>query len=123
MKNKTTPIIIAILIPLVSVAVALALVYFKKSSAGFAEFPYAQYLESPKNLAGNTYTLAAEMEMQLAKIPSRGRVVSVSDGCGAKLAVLVPDSLGADVRTKQRYDMSVEVLSDGAVVVKSMKKY
>lgn len=61
--------------------------------------------------------------MQLAKIPSRGRVVSVSDGCGAKLAVLVPDSLGAEVRTKQRYDMSVEVLSDGAVVVKSMKKY
>ena len=123
MKNKTTPIIIAILIPLVSVSVALALVYFKKSSAGYAEFPYAQYLESPKNLAGNTYTLAAEMEMQLAKIPSRGRVVSVSDGRGAKLAVLVPDSLGAEVRTKQRYDMAVEILSVGAVVVKSMKKY
>lgn len=95
----------------------------RKAPPDSREFPYAQYLESPKNLAGNTYTLAAEMEMQLAKIPSRGRVVSVSDGCGAKLAVLVPDSLGAEVRTKQRYDMSVEVLSDGAVVVKSMKKY
>ena len=56
MRSKTTPIIIAIMIPLISVAVALALVYFKKSASdGVSAFPYSDYMASPKNLSGNVY--------------------------------------------------------------------
>ena len=63
MKSKTTPIIIAILIPLISIAMALSLIYFKKR--GFSsnpEFSYVQYLESPRNMSGNRYSLKAELE-------------------------------------------------------------
>ena len=44
MKSKTAPIIVALLIPIVSVAVALSLIYFKKKNvSGLDEFPYSIY--------------------------------------------------------------------------------
>jgi len=123
MKTKTTPIIVAVLIPLVSVAVALGLIYFKKRSfSPNPEFPYGQYSQSPKNLAGNKYSLKAELEMQLAKAGG-GRVVSLRDSRGAKFAVLIPDSLGVNAQTKQRYEMDVVVGQKGEITVVSMRKY
>ena len=45
MKSKTAPIIVALLIPIVSVAVALSLIYFKKKNvSGLDEFPYSIYI-------------------------------------------------------------------------------
>ena len=123
MKQKTTPIIIAILIPLISIAVALSLIYFKKRSfSSSPEFSYAQYLESPKNLSGNKYSLKAELEMQLADVGT-GRVVSLRDSNRAKFAVLIPNSLNVNAQTKQRYDMEIVVGQKGEIVVESMKKF
>lgn len=124
MKPKTTPIIIAVLIPLISIAAALTLVYFKKSTTvGYSSFSYADYISSPKNMAGNKYSLKAELEMQLANIPGKGRIVSVRDEKRAKFAVLIPDDVNVNAQTKQRYDMDIVVGSDGEIIVKSMKKY
>ena len=126
MKSKVTPIIVAIMIPLVSVAAALVLIYFKKQSASTLEtFPYAEYISAPKNLSGNSYSLKAELEMQLSAIDGahRGRVVKIRDENGSKLAVFIPTSLDVNAQTKQRYEMTVLVDSDGAVIVKDMRKY
>lgn len=52
MKSKTAPIIVALLIPIVSVAVALSLIYFKKKNvSGLDEFPYSVYIFS-RRVAG-----------------------------------------------------------------------
>jgi hypothetical protein len=123
MKSKTTPIIIAILIPLISIAMALSLIYFKKR--GFSsnpEFSYAKYLESPRNMSGNRYSLKAELEMQLADVDN-GRVVSLRDSNRKKFAVLIPNSLNVNAQTKQRYDMDILIGKKGEIIVESMKKY
>ena len=123
MKSKTTPIIIAILIPLISIVVALSLVYFKKRNfSSNPEFSYAQYLEAPRNLVGNRYSLKAELEMQLADVGT-GRVVSLRDSNRAKYAVLIPNKLNVNAQTKQRYDMYIVIGSKGEIVVESMKKF
>ena len=123
MKSKTTPIIIAILIPLISIVVALSLIYFKKSNfSSNPEFSYAQYLESPRNLVGNKYSLKAELEMQLADVGT-GRVVSLRDSNRAKFAVLIPNSLNVNAQTKQRYDMDIVIGKKGEIIVESMKKF
>ena len=99
-------------------------VYFKKSASdGVSAFPYSDYMASPKNLSGNVYSLKAELEMQLSRIPSKGRVVSVRDEKRHKFAVLIPDGLDVNAQTKQRYDMDVKVGSDGEIIVCSMRKY
>lgn len=124
MKAKTTPIIIALSIPIVSVALAIGLIYFKKKNvSGLDDFPYALYIESPKSLQGNRYILNAQMDIQLAKT-SDGRVVSVSESqAGAPLAVLVPSSLDVNISAKQRYEIIVRVGEGGKIIVESMQKY
>lgn len=123
MKSKSTPIIIAILIPLISIAMALSLIYFKKRNfSRNPEFSYSMYLESPRNMTGNKYSLKAELEMQLADVGT-GRVVSLRDSNRAKFAVLIPNSLNVNAQTKQRYDMDVVIGKKGEIVVESMKKY
>ena len=80
MKSKTTPIIIALAIPIVSVALAIALIYFKKRNvSGLDEFPYAAYSASPESLRGNRYVLEAQMDVQLANVEG-GRVVAALGG-------------------------------------------
>jgi len=125
MKAKTVPIIIAILIPIISVATALSLIYFKKKGTNDASvFPYEAYIKEPENLYGNSYLLKAEFELQLATIAGKGRVISVRDSStGKKLAVLVPDNLSGNIMTHQRYEMDVRVGKGGAVIVESMQKY
>ncbi len=123
MKSKTTPIIIAILIPLISIAVALSLVFFKKrGNSEDVEFQYSQYIDSPKSLSGNKYVVKGELEMQLAKV-SAGRVVSLVDSNGDKFAIYIPDSLKMNARTKQRYEFDVYIGSKGEIIAKSMRKY
>ena len=84
MKPKTTPIVIAVLIPLVSVVIALSLIYFKKRDfSGLEAFPYQTFVQEPKNLQGNKYLLKAELEVQLANFDN-GRLVSVNSWATAR---------------------------------------
>ncbi len=123
MKSKSTPIIIAILIPLISIVVALSLVFFKKSGISEEnEFQYDDYLDSPRSLVGNKYLLKAELEMQLAKI-SGGRIVSLVDSNGDKFAIFIPDSLNVNARTKQRYDFDIRIGAKGEIIAESMRKH
>ena len=95
MKSKTTPIIIALAIPIVSVALAIALIYFKKRNvSGLDEFPYAAYSASPDSLSGNRYVLEAQMDVQLANVEG-GRVVAALGGReGFPVALLAPRESG-----------------------------
>ncbi len=123
MKSKSTPIIIAILIPLISIAAALGLLFLKKSGISTnPEFEYSTYVAAPKNLAGNRYALNAELEMQLANIGG-DRVVSLRDSDGNKFAVYIPALLKINAQTKQRYEMDVKIGSKGEIVVESMRKF
>lgn len=124
MKSKTAPIVIAILIPVVSVLAAISLIYLKKTSeSNGIEFPYGAYIENPKSLAGNKYLLRAEFELQLALIGG-GRVVSVRDSLSGKnLAVYIPPELNANIMTRQRYEMDVSVGDGGRIIVNSMQKF
>ena len=98
-------------------------VYLKKQNlSSNPEFQYAQYLESPRNLIGNRYSLKAELEMQLAEVGT-GRVVSLRDSNRAKFAVLIPNKLNVNAQTKQRYDMDIVIGTKGEIVVESMKKF
>ena len=125
MKSKTAPIVIAILIPVISVAAAIALIYFKKTTgSNESEFPYKAYIENPKSLEGNNYLLRAEFELQLASIDGGGRVVSVRDSASGKnLAVCIPPKVDANIMTHQRYEMDVSVGEGGRIVVNSMQKF
>ena len=122
MKSKTTPIIIALAIPIVSVALAIALIYFKKRNvSGLDEFPYAAYSASPDSLSGNRYVLEAQMDVQLANVEG-GRVVAALGGReGFPVALLVPDSLGANISAKQRYALVVRVGEGGRIIAESME--
>ncbi len=123
MKSKTTPIIIAVLIPLISVAVALSLVFFKKRGISEEnEFRFDEYSDSPKSLVGNKYLIKAELEMQLAKVDN-GRIVSLTDSNGDKFAIFIPDSLNVNARTKQRYNFDVRIGSKGEIIAESMCKH
>lgn len=125
MKSKNTPILIAIAIPLFAVAVALSLVYFKKSNfSGLENFSYSSYIANPKNLGGNKYLLKAQPDKQLADLGDKGRLISVrsSDGA-AKFAIIVPQQISANISANRRYSMVVTVDSAGRIIVQSMEKY
>ena len=124
MKRNTTPIIIAILIPIVSIILAISLIYFKKKNiSGYADFPYQAYISSPTSLVGNTYLMKAQMDIQLAKT-ANGRVIAVTDSLsGSQLALLMPNSLKENISAKQRYEIVVRVDDGGRIVVESLNKY
>ena len=125
MKSKTTPIIVALLIPAISVLLAVGLIYFKKKNmSGLDAFPYSAYMRSPGGLAGNRYVLDAKIDVQLAKRPD-GRVVAVLTGADAdSLAVFIPEkAAGSAVSANQRYEMVVSVGENGGITVESMEKF
>ena len=124
MKRNTTPIIIAILIPSVSIILAISLIYFKKKNiSGYADFPYQAYIYSPTSLVGNTYLMKAQMDIQLAKTVN-GRVIAVTDSLsGSQLALLMPNTLKENISAKQRYEIVVRVDDGGRIVVESLNKY
>ncbi|MBO5255346.1 MAG: hypothetical protein J6B07_05925 [Opitutales bacterium] len=125
MKSKKAPIFVAILIPIVSVCIALLLVYAKKSNiSGVDTFPYKTYLESNSDMVGNRYLLRAMIKRQLANIGDDGRVVSVViEGDSVELAVLIPNNIAVNVTTNQRYKMLVSIGEKGKILVNEMQKY
>lgn len=91
--------------------------------SGLDEFPYAAYSASPDSLSGNRYVLEAQMDVQLANVEG-GRVVAALGGReGFPVALLVPDSLGANISAKQRYALVVRVGEGGRIIAESMEKY
>lgn len=125
MKRKYTPILIAIAIPLVAVAFALISIYFKKNpvkGTASENFPLGAYIQNPTSLAANKYTLNAQVDSQLAA-NSQARILSVRPAGGGRLAIIVPESLKANIMAGQRYNFSIDVKSDGALVVTSMEKF
>ena len=125
MKSSKTPIIIAVLIPIITVVIALGMVYAKKSNlSGYDEFPYKAYLDASSDMEGNKYLMRAMIKRQLANLGENGRVESVSmDNENAEIAVLIPNSIVQNVSTNQRYKMVVEIMEKGRILANEMQKY
>ena len=57
---KTTPIIIAVLIPIAAVAVALGMVYLKKQNvSGLEDFSYPLYMQTAFTISSPLYDICA----------------------------------------------------------------
>lgn len=83
-KNK--PIIIAILIPLISVMIAGVFVYMGKSKKSVENdsnaLPFERYIEAPKSFAGNCYEISASVDSQLAYADNKGRIILLKTFAG-----------------------------------------
>ncbi len=125
MKSKSFPIIIAIAIPLVSIIIALLLVFFKHKSASTQEqFPYERYINPSENIQGNKYSVVAVIDKQLADLGDMGRVVIVKiEGEKNPVAVLIPTNIGVNITAQQRYKMTVVIKEKGRIVVDEMQKF
>ena len=121
---KTTPIIIAVLIPIAAVAVALGMVYLKKQNvSGLEDFSYPLYMQNPSGLNGNKYLLKAQLDMQLADL-GNFKIVSVKTPDEmSKFAVAIPSRISENLITRQRYKMVVRIGEGGQIYVDSMEKY
>ena len=122
MKNKyTTPILVALIIPLLAIVSALFVVYMKKSTkSAESNFPYELYLQNPISCFGNTYDFDAQIDSQLAILDS-GVVISLILKEG-KLAVFIPSYITGNIFPKQRYMFSAKVGKTGELEIKKMQK-
>lgn len=125
MKSKYTPILIAVAIPIVAIVFALTSIFLKKTIASDSPteiFPMSIYMQNPTSLAANKYRLNAQVDSQLAA-NSIARILSVRLSSGGRLALIVPESIKANIMAGQRYNFSVDVKTDGAIVVTSLEKF
>lgn len=125
MNSKNTPILIAVAIPVVAIAFALVSISLKNGAVGNVkneDFPAQAYLKNPSALAANKYCLNAQVDSQLAA-DSNARVICVRASSGGRLALIVPENLKANIMAGQRYNFTVDVQSDGALVVTKMEKF
>jgi hypothetical protein len=106
-------------------AVALAAVLLALAAGGCSRgeaFPVADYLKTPANLSGNRYVLEAEVDSQIKSKEGVGRVVVVKPlREKGRLALVIPDSLGANLSPTQHYRFSVSVRPDALYVSKLEK--
>jgi len=104
--------------PAMLTAAALLALAVSGCSRGEA-FPVADYLKTPANLSGNRYVLEAEVDSQLGSREGVGRVVVVKPlRDKGRLALVIPDSLGANLSPTQHYRFSVSVRPDALYVSK-----
>jgi len=122
MKNKYTPILVALIIPLLAVVSALFVVYMKKTTMPLDNngFPYELYIQNPTSCFGNIYDFDAQIDSQLA-ILDEGVVISLvlKDG---RLAVFIPSTISGNIFPKQRYNFSAKVGKNGELEIKKMQK-
>jgi hypothetical protein len=82
-------------------------------------FPVADYLKAPANLSGNRYILEAEVDSQIRSKDGVGRIVVVKPlKDKGRLALVIPDSLDANLSPTQHYRFSVSVRPDALYVSK-----
>ncbi len=106
-------------------AVALTAILLTLAAGGCSRgepFPVADYLKTPANLSGNRYVLEAEVDSQLGSREGVGRVVVVKPlKDKGRLALVIPDTLGANLSPTQHYRFSVSVRPDALYVSKLEK--
>ncbi len=121
---KTAPIVIAVMIPFIAVAVALSMVYMKKQNfSGLEDFSYPLYMQNPTGLSGNKYQLKAQLDLLLADSGTH-RIVSVkTPDSMSKFAVAIPKNKSENLITGQRYKMAVKIGEGGQIFVETMEKY
>jgi len=123
--KKYTSIIIAILIPAISMIVALTLVFMKKNAKieDAATLPIERYMSSAKSFAGNSYTLNVIIDSQLGYDESSGRIILVKASNNSFIPVLVPSSNKDFIpQTGQKYSFDVKIDQDGKLILTSYKK-
>ena len=90
----------------------------------YPDFPADSFQERPLNFAGNSFSLSAQIDSQLAWEAGKGRLLVVRDAVHGKLLpVFIPDELqGENFLVGQRYDFVVQVASDGLIKVSNIDK-
>jgi len=123
--GKVKPVLLAFLIPLIVIVTAVVfMVARSRLHHSLEPFNQAAYQHSPTDLAGNHYSLDAQVDAQLRWDDGFGRMLSVKpmDG-GNRLSVFVPDSVATDLHMGQRFHMNVLVKDKGLIQVEELDKY
>lgn len=124
MNKKFNPAIFVLLIPMAAVLFAGVSLYFKKSNVSeSAQFPYSAYIADSNSLAGNVYSLKAQIDSQLAFDENVGRVICVNLDGGESVALLLPTNVARTIHPGQKYSFKVEVLPTGAIQVLNLEKF
>jgi hypothetical protein len=86
-------------------------------------FPVADYLSKPANLNGNRYVLEAEVDSQLGSKEGVGRVIAVRSAKEkSRIALVIPETLDANLVPTQRYRFEVAVRQGGLIYVSKLEK-
>lgn len=84
------------------------------------------YLENANSLRGNIYRVSGSVWNSLGWSPAAGRLFAIEVGAGKPgdlLPVLVPAALNhVNLQKGQRFVFEVEVIEDGVLQVKSLRK-
>lgn len=126
MKDRR-PIVVAVLIPLVSVFIAGGLIYSVKSKSSKngdrTSLPIEAYIEYPKSFSGNKYALTASVDSQLAYSEGRGRIILLKTFSNNSMPLFVPAEVkGFNPNVGQRYDFRVRIDGDGKLVMTNFRK-
>jgi len=123
-SGKINPVLIAFLIPLiVIITAAVFMVVRNHLHESLEPFNVATYHRSPNELQGNHYNLDAQIEAQLRADQGFGRLLKVKTVSGDDhLSILVPDKLGGNFDSGQRFHFKVMV-KDGLIQAEDLEKY
>ena len=124
-KNK--PIIIAILIPLISLMIAGVFVYMGKSKKSAENdsnaLPFERYMENPTSFAGNCYEISASVDSQLAYVDNKGRIILLKTFAGKSLPIFVPATItGFNPNVGQRYTFQTKIDQNGKLILTDFRK-
>ncbi len=125
MSSKINPIFLVLIIPLIIAVGAMMYVSKGKTSTSTANaFNYSRYIEAPTQLAGNEYSVVAEIDLKLADLEN-GKVVSVRDIDYSQVAfaIFIPTELYQNIYSRQRYDIRFKVANNGALIATSLRKF
>ena len=122
--GKINPVLIAFLIPVVVILTAAVFMVVRNHLHESLEpFDVAAYQRSPNELQGNHYNLDAQIESQLRWDEGFGRLLKVKTvSTSEHLSLLVPDKVGGEFNSGQRFHFKVMV-KDGLIQVEELEKY
>lgn len=126
MKNNK-PLIVAILIPLISIIIAGSFIYVTKKKTFAAgdgiSLPLERYMDFPKSFAGNCYEISASVDSQLAYADNKGRIILLKTFAGKSLPIFVPVAItGFNPNVGQRYTFQTKIDRDGKLVMTDFRK-
>lgn len=121
--NKKTFVILISLICLVGIAFFGLKSLKNLNSSPSNELPVAQYINAPKTFAGNTYSLTAQIDSQLAYDENSGRIIKVKTDDNSELPIFAPITLANfNPMVGQRYKFSIKIGGDGILTITNFKK-